>query len=237
MIARATCGAMSAVVLAACVLHSPAGAAREGNQAPVIWQIDNLSQIGGHPVRPVGAPEVVTEDGRRAVRFNGRSDGLFLDANPLEGLARFTVEVVFLPDADGPAEQRFLHFEEASGGARALVETRILDGGRWCLDTFLRDSTASLALIDRAKTHAAGTWHTAALTYDGATMAHYVDGVKELEGQVKIRPQGPGRTSIGVRQNLVHWFKGRIRLVRITPDVVPAVGLLRAEPLSASDRR
>ena len=73
-------------------------------------------------------------------------------------------------------------------------------------------------------------WHTAALTYDGTTMAHYVDGVKELEGTVKVRPQGPGRTSLGVRQNLVYWFKGQIRRVRITPDVVAREKLLRVTP-------
>jgi acetyl esterase/lipase len=51
-------------------------------------------------------------------------------------------------------------------------------------------------------------------------MSHYVDGRREASGPVAFKALGPGRTSIGVRQNRVSWFKGRIREVRFTPGVV-----------------
>jgi hypothetical protein len=185
-----------------------------------VWTLDNLSATGGHPVAVIGTPRVVDSAKGRAVEFNGTSDGLLIDANPLEGLERFTVAVVFEPAAGGAEEQRFLHFEETGTGNRALVELRTLPARSWTLDTFLRHNDASLTLIDRARAHPMGRWHVATLTFDGTSMTHYVDGVREAGGQVAFRPLGPGRTSIGVRRNLVSWFKGRIREVRITPAVV-----------------
>jgi hypothetical protein len=43
----------------------------------VVWRLDNLANIGGHPVTVVGAPKVVETDSGKAVEFNGSTDGLF----------------------------------------------------------------------------------------------------------------------------------------------------------------
>lgn len=195
----------------------------------VTWTVDNLTSIGGHAVTVIGAPQVVERDGYRAVAFNGTSDGLLLDVNPLEGLERFTLEAIIAPDDDGPPEQRFTHIEEAGSGNRAMLETRLLPDRTWSLDTFLKHGEASLTLLDRARTHPAAGWHAVALTFDGATMTHYVNGVSELTGPVAFKPLGAGRMSLGVRQNRVSWFKGRIRVLRITPDVLTPDRLLRAD--------
>ena len=121
-----------------------------------------------------------------------------------------------------------MHIEgTGEGGNRALIETRMLGDGRWCLDTFLKQGTASLTLIDRAKTHPGAQWHVASLVYDGREMSHYVNGVRELSGEVAFGPLARGRTSLGVRQNLVYWFKGRIRTLRITPKALEAGALMR----------
>lgn len=204
-----------------------AGAAA-AQTASTVWPIDNLSSIAGHAVTVEGRPRVVEDGTGKAVAFNGASDGLFLDANPLEGLARFTIEVVFKPDADGPPEQRFLHFQEHGEGRRALFETRMLPGGRWALDTFLRDGAGNLTLLDRSLAHPAGEWHAAALTYDGETMTHFVNGAQELTGKVAFGPMTAGRVSVGVRQNKVYWFKGQIREVRVTPRVLAPAEMLKA---------
>lgn len=205
----------------------PANGVQAAGVPPVVWHVDNLQRIGGHAVTVVGRPRVVETAVGPAVEFNGESDGLLLDVNPIAGMASFTVEVLFAPAADGPEEQRFLHVEESGTGNRALIETRRLPGGTWCLDTFLRYGDAGLTLIDRALVHPAGTWHVAALTYDGTTMRHFVDGVLQGEGRVDFRPLKNGRTSIGVRQNRVSWFKGRIREVRVTPTALDAAHLQR----------
>ena len=195
----------------------PPAPAAAGEPGTVVWTLDRLDRVGGHAVTVLGAPRVVETDIGPAVEFDGARDGLQLDVNPIAGLERFTIEVLFQPASGGPEEQRFLHVEEATTGNRALLETRMLPGDAWCLDTFLRYGDASLPLIDRGAAHSTGRWHVVALTFDGKTMAHYVDGAREAAGEVAFRPLGPGRTSIGVRLNRVSWFKGRIRQVRFTP--------------------
>jgi hypothetical protein len=52
---------------------------------------------------------------------------------------------------------------------------------------------------------------------DGRTMRHFVNGREELSVPIEYQPQTSGRTSIGVRQNKVHWFKGAIRQMRFAP--------------------
>ena len=94
----------------------------------VVWRMDRLDTVGGHPVKVVGAPRVVEVNGERVVEFDGARDGLVVGVNPLAGLARFTIEVVFEPAIDGPEEQRFLHVEESGAGNRALIELRMLPG-------------------------------------------------------------------------------------------------------------
>ena len=204
----------------AAAMVAPASHARAQSVQPTVWKLDSLSSIGGHPVTVAGAPRVVETPQGRAIEFNGATDGLFLEANPLQGLAQFTLEVVFEPAADGNEEQRFVHVEESGTGNRALVELRRLPDATWALDTFLRHGDASLTLLDRTRTHPAASWHVATLVFDGRTMSHYVDGVREGGGAVAFQPLGEGRTSIGVRLNRVSWFKGRIREVRVTPAVV-----------------
>jgi hypothetical protein len=207
-----------------------------GSARPVIgavadWRLDNLTAVGGHHITRLGSPAVVDSPAGPAVEFDGVADGLVLDSNPLAGLERFTVEVLFQPAPGGPPEQRFFHVEEPGGAHRALLETRLLPGGAWCLDTFLKDGDASLTLIDHARTHRVGAWSVAALVYDGHEMAHFVDGVRDAAGPVAFRPLGPGRTSIGVRLNRVSWFKGRIARLRVTPAVLgPAQFLARPDP-------
>ena len=187
-------------------------------QTAVVWNFDNLSIIGGQAVTVVGTPRVVDTDRGKAIDFNGSTDGLFFEVNPLAGLSRFTVEVEFQPAPDGAEEQRFIHFQEANTENRVLVELRTLPGGSWCLDTYLRYNQAERTLIDRSAAHPSAAWHTARLTFDGQTMKHYVDGVLEQSGDVAFKPLGAGRTSVGVRQNRLYWFKGRIRQIRITPQ-------------------
>jgi Concanavalin A-like lectin/glucanases superfamily len=216
---------VAALILPLCLVPSRACA-----QAPAVtWRLDNLDRIGGHPVRTVGAPRVVQTELGPAVEFNGKTDALLIDANPIAGVRAFTIELLFLPDAGGPEEQRFLHIEETGDtGSRALIELRMLPGGAsWTLDTFLRNRETGLTLLDRSKRHPAAQWHTAALVYDGRVMQHYVNGERELSGEVEFPIHEGGRTSLGVRQTLVSWFKGRIHSLRISAAALPPAGLMR----------
>lgn len=195
--------------------------------AETIWRLDSLEQIGAQPVTMEGSPQIGGAGGARWLEFDGAKDGIFVAAIPFAGAARYTIEICFLPAAGGPAEQRFLHAQDA-GGARALIETRLDGQGGWWLDTFIAPpSGRGLALIDPGKVHPTGQWYWAALRYDGKTMTHFVDGRKECEGPAEFAPFGAGRISLGVRQNRVHWFKGAIREVRFHTEAIAEERLQR----------
>jgi acetyl esterase/lipase len=212
-----------AVLLVGCVWLASAAAAL--SQPRIEWRLDSLERIGGHPVTIVGQPTVVDTDRGRAVSFDGVDDGLLIASNPLAGLSRFTIEVVFQPAATGPEEQRFVHFEESQAGNRALVELRMNNDGRWALDTFLRSPEPGLTLLNRALTHTPAEWHVARLSYDGRTMTHFVDGVREGHGDVAFTPLREGQTSLGMRQSRVSWFKGMIHTVRVIPEAARVIAL------------
>ncbi len=205
-----------------------------GVPAQEIWRLGNVTRVGAHVATPVGAPRVVEDvdgnKGRSAVRFDGVQDGLFLPVLPLAGSKSFTIEILFRPEEGGPEAQRFLHLQDRAG-ARALIETRLSGKGTWWIDTFLFAAGAprGLALIEPKHAHPTNRWYWAALRYDGTTMAHFVNGTKEMEGAVEFGPFGEGETSIGVRLNKVHWFKGDIAEVRFHREAVTEAKLQRVK--------
>lgn len=185
-------------------------------RADEVWTFGDLKRVGGHETKVVGAPKVSAVDGGQVVRFDGAHDGLFVSSIPLAGAKAFTIEVLFAPAEGGPPAQRFFHLQDANG-RRALMEIRTDGKGGWWLDTFLRGGAPTdkgLTLIDPKRVHPTDRWFWVALRYDGSHMADFVDGTKELEGRIVYPPLGDGTISIGVRQNQVYWFDGRIREVR-----------------------
>lgn len=190
-----------------------------GQKAPagsVTWEMDRTDGVGGHPTTVIGDPKVTKAPGGKAVLFDGVGDGLQVNANPIAGARAFTIEAVFRPDAGGAKEQRWLHVQDSAADNRVLLETRTA-GGEWFLDTFIKSGAGSRTLYAENFRHPLGRWYHVALVYDGAVMRHYVDGREELSGPLAVGPLGEGRTSIGVRLNRVHWFKGAVGRVRFTP--------------------
>lgn len=201
-----------------------------------VWRLDRSDRIGGQATEVLGAPKTGPGPGGPALWFNGASDGLYVPVNPLAGVEAFTIEALFNPDAEGPKEQRFLHLQDNIGaagdpGSRSLLEIRLADG-TWALDGFLFSSATKgrLVLFDSTKRHPAGQWTWVALVYDHGQAATYVNGVKEQEGQVAFPPTGPGRVSLGMRQNKVYWFKGGLAEVRWHATALTPEKLQRIEP-------
>jgi len=191
------------------------------------WSLERPERIGGHPAQILGAPRSLREATGFALGFDGAHDGLILPVNPIAGLKSFTIELHIRPSAKGPPEQRFFHIQDTAG-ARALLELRLSPDGRWALDTFLTDGTHKLTLLDRTLLHSSDVWHWVALHYDGHHMTAYVDGQKELTGEVIFAPTLPtGQTSLGVRLNQVYWYQGAIGEVRIHPTALPPAQLAR----------
>ena len=196
-------------------------------QVPVVWMLDNIASIGGHKPEVLGAPGIMdAAAGGPALRFNGQSDGLFVPVNPLAGWPKFTVEVLFLPETNCADEQRFVYVTDDSD-ARVTIETRSADGQSWCLDTCLWSGDNNQTLRDTAALHPNGKWAWAALVYDGETMSHYVNGVKELERGIAFAPMTDGQVALGVRNDRRYWFKGSIKEVRFIPGALNSNALQR----------
>lgn len=182
----------------------------------VTWKIDDLEKIGGQKVEVFGYPMVVKTDRGKAMHFDGVRDGVFISNNPIAGAEAFTIEAVFRPEAGGGAEQRWLHIEDTDNvERRSLLEIR-LSGDQWFLDTFIKSGDDRSALYSENFKHPTDKWYHIALVFDGREMRHYVDGKLEMSGKMTIKPFGRGKTSIGVRQNKVYWFKGVVLKTRFT---------------------
>jgi len=192
-----------------------------------VWKLDDVKKVGGLATEVLGAPQL--KDG--AAVFDGAHDGVFVPADPLEGAKEFTIEILFSPAEGGPEAQRFFHLQDTTDAQwRVMIETRLDGKGHWWLDSYLGSPKGGTTQIEPKNTHPTNAWYWAAVRYDGKTMSHFVNGAKELETtNVAFGPLGAGKTSLGVRQNKVSWFKGAIKEVRFTPAVLPPEKLQRVK--------
>ena len=207
------------VLMIATPMYSQKPKKQKAPAGSVTWDINNLEKIGGHQTTVIGNPTLIKVPGGKAVLFDGVNDGLLVNSNPLAGAQTFTLEAVFRPDAGGNHEQRWFHIQEETGDDRVLLETRV-DGDQWFTDTFIKSGENSRALYAENFKHPIGEWYHVALVYDGSIMRHYVNGKEELSGPLSIPPLGKAQTSIGMRMNRVHWFKGAVRKARFTPKAL-----------------
>lgn len=188
-----------------------------------LWTFENLAILGGLPASAEGGPTLIDSPWGKAVKFDGVDDALFIEEHPLAGASTWTIEVLFRPDG-GHFEQRFMHLSETETppdgqppvGTRFLFEIRVVEN-EWYLDAFTKGPTYNHTLIFPDKRFPVGRWFHVAQTYDGTTYRSFVDGVLQGEAPLAFTPQGPGRTSVGVRMNRVSWFNGAIREARFTP--------------------
>jgi len=190
-----------------------------------VWTFDRLDRLGGHPTTLLGSPKVVATPAGKVVEFDGVGDAIFVDVHPLAGAKTFTWEAIFRPDGGEPA-QRWFHLQETGTENRMLFEIRVTEG-RWYFDSFVHSGTADKALINRERLHELGAWYRVAAVYDGREFRNYVDGVQEGAAEIAFNPQQQGRSSIGVRINLVNYFKGAIRLARFTRRALKPEEFLR----------
>jgi hypothetical protein len=110
-----------------------------------------------------------------------------------------------------------------------LFEIRIVNG-QWCLDSFAQTGDQNLALLNRQKLYPAGKWYRVTAVYDGTTLKNYVGDELQGQGPLRLAPQGPGHSSVGVRINLVNYFKGAIYESRFTRHALPVDEFLKMPP-------
>jgi len=181
----------------------------------IIWKLENPNAVGNYQPTILGNPSIVKDAYGTSLSFNGVNDGLIIPKIPIEGWKQFTIEVLFKPASDGPVAPRFIHFEDKDLN-RGTFEARLTPSGEWYMDTFLKNGKTNkgLTLIDSTKLHITDRWYWAAMVYDGKKMTSYINGKKELEGDIDFPSVTGGDIAIGVRLNKVNWFKGQIKEIR-----------------------
>ena len=188
------------------------------NQNTTEWVVADLLGSNKTEVSVVGNPKVIDCKYGKAVLFNGKDDGIIIDEMPLKGLTQFTVEILIRYDSGGNFEQRYFHCGEVQGN-RLLMEMRS-NPTNWYLDTYVKSDKADNPLISDKLTHPLDQWYHVAFIVEDGKQVNYIDGKKELAGTIGFSPIIEGKTSIGVRQNKVAWFKGAIYKIRITDKVL-----------------
>lgn len=187
-------------------------------QEQILWELNNLDQIGGLPVTQYGDPKLVNFGAFNAIEFDGIDDGILLNQNPVANADAFTLEVIFMPYSGGETEQRFVHVQQDDNN-RMLIELRSYRS-EWFLDTFIKSGSANRTLYAEDFKHPNESWHHAALVYENGRMRHYVDGELEMDSTMNYVTQTSGKTSLGMRQNFRSYFKGAIKTVRATSSVL-----------------
>ena len=212
---RAILLTLALTMLSSAFLCETAGRAQAGKTSGGdVWTFDRLDRGGGHPTTVLGNPRLVDSPIGTAIEFDGIDDALFVEVHPLAGARTFTWEALFRPDGGNP-EQRWFHLQETGSENRMLFEIRVV-GDRWFLDSFNLSTGGSATLMNKNSLHPLGRWYHVAVVYDGKTLSNYVNGVRDGAADVELAPQGPGRSSIGVRLNQVYYLKGAVRSARFT---------------------
>src|SRR5882757_7571813 len=207
--------------------------AKQETLKQVTWRFDDTGMLGGHVTKILGHPRVIETPTGKAVTFNGVDEALFVNVHPLAGAETWTWEMIFRPDADGKAEQRIFHLQSIDPATgtdvpeeRMLFEIRIRDG-QWCLDSFATSGGQRLPLLNCEKRYPFGKWYRVTTVYDGKTLKNYVGDELQSEGEVKLVPQRAGRASVGVRINLIDYYKGAIYSTRFTRSALPVGEFLK----------
>jgi len=185
-----------------------------------VWIFDSLTNINGYTLALMGQPTLTTSSIGTAVSFDGDGDRLLVDANPLGDATEFTIEIIFKANDVFPNnhEPRVFHIESPDNPARRItIELRLNDKKQWYFDGFIKSEKSQFTLIDPTKVHPIGEWAHAAITYKDREFVSYVNGKKELTGEVDyLTIPANAKTSVGARMNQIHWFNGDVLQVRVT---------------------
>lgn len=185
-----------------------------------VWAFNSLTAINGYNVEPMGNPTIINSALGKAVNFDVDGDRLLVNANPLGDATEFTIEIVFKPNDVFPnnKEPRIFHIESPDNPARRItIELRLNDKKQWYFDAFIKSEKSQFTLIDPTKVHPIGEWAHAAMTYKNREFTSYVNGAKELTGEVDyLTIPANAIISVGARMNQIHWFNGSVLQVRVT---------------------
>ena len=166
----------------------------------VNWVMSDFLQ-SKEGVSILGNPEIIDSPYGKAVQFDGKQDGILVNQMPLKNLSEFTIEMLIRFDKGGTEEQRYFHAGTVKGDL-SLMEMRSSEN-TWYLDGMFDSKGKWVVLMSPEFSHPLGNWYHIAFTVKNGKQATFVNGQKELEGDVEYNPIMEGQTSIGVRQNKI----------------------------------
>ena len=208
-----------------CLLAYPCVAA-DSNE--IIWDFNDVNSMGGNKTIVAGQPKVIETEKGKAIEFDGVDDGLIVEALPIAGAEKFTVEIIFWPDANGLQTQRFLNLQVNNSKNRLLLMMEASPSDKvWYLQTFIKSSAATLDMFQAEKFYPTGQWSSVAVVYDGQKLHNYVNGREEFAQPMAFAPLGEGKTSIGMKINRQSFFKGAVRKIRFTRQALSPDKLLK----------
>ena len=203
------------LVCFSCLISAQKSHGNSTDKNQIEWIVRNFLTKSKDSVRILGKPGIISSKYGKSVIFDGKKDGIILSEMPLAGLEQFTVEAIFRPDSGGHFEQRFFHSGEIKG-SRVMMELRSTPKG-WYFDAFMNANDSKKTLADSTLLHPSNQWYHVAFVVDKGKLTTYVNGKKELQDSIPMTPFFTGKTSLGMRQNELSWFKGAIYKIKITP--------------------
>jgi hypothetical protein len=190
-----------------------------------VWTFDRLDRLGGHATTVLGDPRVVQTPVGAADRIRWRRR-CAPGRRASTGRRRDVYVGSDLPPRRRPAGTALVPPAGVGSDNRLLFEIRVIDHD-WYFDSYGHSGDAQQALMNRELLHPLGAWYHVAAVYDGREFRNYVDGKQEGAAEIHFAPQRPGRSAIGVRINLVDYFKGAIHVARFTRRALPPSEFLR----------
>jgi hypothetical protein len=196
---------------------------------PVIWNIDNLSAIGGYNITVYGNPKIISTDKGNALEFNAGAvtapatntgDRIQIKGNPLgTSNSEFTIEMIFKPyTTTTDFAPRIFHIcrTDSMSGPRVMT-MEIRSTNTWTTDLYNKSVTGTGMM---GTTHyPTDQWMHLAMTYKNNVMTGYVNGVLDVtqSGNAYTGLPATAEVSLGGRMNNVNYFKGAIRKLIFTP--------------------
>jgi hypothetical protein len=191
-----------------------------GPQPTSNWVIDNTTSIGGFTTTVMGAPTVTALDAGTAVCFDGNQDGLLLGTNPIQGMQRFTIEVLVFPEFTGSADTRLIQITD-SNNLRLVMGMRSVASGNWHALVTFSGSGPATTIEDSNAPHPSNQWYWLTVTYDGQTASVYVNGALENSRNLAFGPMAAGSASLATRPNGQYNFPGCMRDVKFFASALP----------------
>ncbi len=212
-----------------------------GHKPQVEWPLENLTDINENTTHTVvGVPEIVDGLIGKAFKFNGLTDGIIVEDNPIDMAPEFTIEMYIKPEANPGVKAKLFNIWNVDESQSALFlecwgkdSTKTYDlQNKVVLKTAFKTPRFNTATLFSQELDA-GKWYHLAWVSDTTGYTFYINGVRS-HGTVFTKhymyddpdeyyqPFTGGNVTFGCRggSKQKDFYKGLIDNIRITRKVL-----------------